>query len=85
VVAELLRTGLHDGGLADSRIETVLREAEAIHRAADCAGPHDLLVVLSDTVPETLRLVDALAGAPAADAPGRGATLWRYATLCDGA
>jgi cyanophycin synthetase len=60
-VAQLLRDALLQAGLADHRVEIVLDEGEAIRRAAARLGSHDLLVVLSDTVPETLRLVDALA------------------------
>ena len=74
-VAQLLRDALRQAGLGDDRIEIVLDEAEAIRRAAARLGAHDLLVVLSDTVPETLRLVDALAAPTAPDAhPTQSAT-----------
>jgi cyanophycin synthetase len=64
-VAELLRAGLQEGGLADPHVEIVLDEPEAVRRAMARLGAHDLLVVLSDTVPETLALVEEFA-APAA-------------------
>ncbi|MGZ8412111.1 MAG: cyanophycin synthetase [Gemmatirosa sp.] len=69
-VAELLRTGLQQGGMTDAQIEIVLDEPEAVRRAVLRLGAHDLLVVLSDTVPETLRLVDELAAPVAPMAVG---------------
>jgi cyanophycin synthetase len=68
-VAELLRDTLLAAGLPEDRVEIVLDEAEAIRHAAASLGAHDLLVVLSDTVPETLRLVDTLTSAHIADTP----------------
>ena len=72
VVAQLLRRTLLEAGMPEGRVEIVLDEAEAIGRAAASLGGHDLLVVLSDTVPETLRLVDALAAPTTPDASPTG-------------
>jgi cyanophycin synthetase len=71
-VAALLRAGLAEGGLADGRVETVLEEPEAVRRAIDGLGARDLLVVLSDTVPETLRLVESLSQGGVLDEPHSG-------------
>ena len=58
--AALVRAGLLAGGLTEDRIAVVLDEVEALRRGIAALGVHDLLVVLSDTVPETFRLIDAL-------------------------
>ena len=72
-IARLLHARLAEGGLAADRVEIVLDEPEAIRRGAERLGAHDLLVVLSDTVPETLRLVDALSVTPPLDESPAGA------------
>lgn len=59
-VAALLREGLAEGGLEAAHIETVLDEEASIRHAVERMDTRDLLVVLSDVVPTTLRLVQAL-------------------------
>ena len=60
-VAALLAEGLRAGGLPDDRIAVVLEEEDALRQAVSALDADDLLVALSDEVPTTLRLVDAMA------------------------
>jgi cyanophycin synthetase len=76
-VAALLRAGLAEGGLPDERVEVVLEEPEAVRRGVAGLGARDLLVVLSDTVPETLRLVESLSQTGVLGEPPAGSPAWR--------
>jgi cyanophycin synthetase len=48
--AEIVRSGVLDGGLSEDRISTVLPELEAVDHALNAAQPGDLVVVFADQV-----------------------------------
>jgi cyanophycin synthetase len=58
-VPSLLMAGLQAGGMDAARAEVLIDEAEALQRALEAMEAEDLLVILSDEVPETLRIVSA--------------------------
>jgi cyanophycin synthetase len=58
-VAALLCEGLVAGGASADRLETVLDELDAVRHGLDLAADQDLLVVLTEDVGHTLRLVQS--------------------------
>jgi cyanophycin synthetase len=60
-VAELLREGLHEGGMSDDRIEVIHDETEAVSRALDRLDADTLGMVLAADVRNVLSLVEARA------------------------
>jgi cyanophycin synthetase len=53
-ITGLVRDGLVAGGLADSQIEVVSDELDAVDRAVSLLEDHDIGVVLADDVPAVL-------------------------------
>jgi cyanophycin synthetase len=49
-VAELLRQGLREGGMADGGMEVILPEADAVRAAMSRLEPGDLLLILAESV-----------------------------------
>jgi len=50
-MADLLRRAVHEAGLPDDRIHTVLDEVDSVLSAVELADPGDLVVALVDRVP----------------------------------
>ena len=68
--AALMREGLLEAGIAEERITTLLDEVEALRFGIDMLSEDDLMVVLADKVPGTLRTVQELLGERGTAGPG---------------
>jgi cyanophycin synthetase len=74
-MADLLRLAVHDAGLPDDHVHTVLDEIESVLSAIDLADPGDLVVALVDRVPvvwDALQKRSARSSAPVPMLNGNG-------------